>query len=75
MSEAIQRIIEQNETELERRHKEDFKNVARAFESEEKQIVLKIISTEVLLDELKRRMTLLEDRDKAIKSLFKIQDE
>lgn len=62
------------DAELERRHQEDFKDIARAMEDNEKNIVLKTIPSEALLEELGRRLTLLEDRDKAIKSLFKIQE-
>ena len=69
---TIKDVVEQNDEMLERRHQEDFKDVARAMEDTEKNIVLKTIPTDALIAELSRRMTLLEDRDKAIKALFKI---
>ena len=71
----IDRVIEQNDELLERRHEADFKDIARAMEDNEKNIVLKTISNEALLDELKRRLNLLEGRDHAIKALFKIQED
>lgn len=71
----IDRVLEQNDELLERRHEADFKGIARALEDNEKNIVLKTIPSEALLDELRRRLNLLEGRDQAIKALFKIQEE
>lgn len=63
---------EKNEQQLERRHLEEFKGVARGLEESEKLIVLKTIPTKDLLDELNRRMTLLENRDQKIRELYRI---
>ena len=60
---------------LERQHQEKFKSIAMAMENEEKYIVLKTIPTNILLDEVRRRFELLENRDKAVKELFQIQEE
>lgn len=57
---------------IERQHQEEFKDIARAMEDGEKNIVLRTITTEDLLKELSRRCELLESRDKAIKELFRI---
>lgn len=70
--EKMQMKIDEN---LERQHREEFKGVARAMEDTEKDIVLKTIPTDVLLGEVSRRMNLLENRDKAIKELFRIPEE
>ncbi len=75
MSVVISDVIEQNNEILEKRHLEDMKGFARAMENEEKDIVLKTISTDVLIGEIQRRMQLLENRDKAIKELFRIPEE
>lgn len=72
---VVDKVQEQVDADLEKRHQEDFKGIARAMEDTEKNIVLKTIPTEALLGEINRRLTLLENRDKAIKSLFKIQEE
>ena len=72
---AVDKVQEQIDADLEKRHQEDFKGIARAMEDTEKNIVLKTIPSEALIGELTRRLTLLENRDKAIKSLFKIQEE
>lgn len=72
----IVELTQQNiNTDLERRHEADFKEIARAMEDNEKNIVLKTIPSDVLFEELKRRLNLLEGRDKAIKALFKIPEE
>ena len=71
----VSRVIEQNNESLEKRHLEDMKGFARAMETEEKDIVLKTIPTDVLMGEIQRRMQLLENRDKAIKELFRIPEE
>lgn len=63
---------EKNDQQLEKRHLEEFKGVARGLEESEKLIVLKTISTKDLLDELNRRMTLLEDRDQKVRELYRI---
>lgn len=72
---VVEKFQEQIDADLEKRHQEDFKGIARAMEDTEKNIVLKTIPSEALIGELTRRLTLLENRDKAIKSLFKIQEE
>lgn len=75
MSNVVEKFQEKIDVDLEKRHQEDFKGIARAMEDTEKNIVLKTIPSEALIGELKRRLTLLENRDSAIKSLFKIQEE
>lgn len=75
MNKTIDRVLEQNDELLEKRHEADFKDIARAMEDNEKNIVLKTIPSDVLFNELKRRLNLLENRDQAIKELFKIQGE
>lgn len=72
---VVDKIQDKIDADLEKRHQEDFKDIARAMVDEEKNIVLKTIPSEALLNELNRRLSLLENRDKAIKSLFKIQEE
>lgn len=69
----IEKIVEQNNEILERHHREEFKDIARAMENEEKYIVLKTIPSSVLIDELKKRMMLLEETNNAVKMLFKVQ--
>ena len=68
----MQMKIDEN---LERQHQAEFKGVARAMEDTEKDIVLKTIPTEVLIGEIQRRVLLLENRDRAIKELFRIPEE
>ena len=63
---------EKNEQQLERRHLEEFKGVARGLEESEKLIVLKTIPSKDLLEELNRRMMLLENRDQQIRELYRI---
>ena len=65
---------EKNEQQLERRHLEEFKGVAKGLEESEKLIVLKTIPSKDLLEELNRRMLLLENRDKQIKELYRITE-
>lgn len=71
---VVEKFQEQIDADLEKRHQEDFKGIARAMEDTEKNIVLKTIPSEALIGELTRRLALLENRDKAIKELFKIQE-
>lgn len=66
---------EKNEQQLERRHLEEFKGVARGLEESEKLIVLKTIPSKDLLEELNRRMMLLENRDQQIRELYRIPKE
>lgn len=75
MNKTINTVLEQNNDDLERRHLEEFKGIARGMEDNEKNIILKAIPSQVLLDELSRRISLLEDRDKSIKQLFRIAEE
>jgi len=63
---------EKNDQQLEKRHLEEFKGVARGLEESEKLIVLKTIPSKDLLEELTRRMTLLEDRDQKVRELYRI---
>lgn len=72
---AVSSVIEQNNEILEQRHLNDMKDVARAMENEEKYIVLKTIPTQVLLDEISKRCNSLENRDKAIRELYRIPEE
>ncbi len=65
---------EKNDQQLERRHLEEFKGVAKGLEESEKLIVLKTIPSKDLLEELNRRMMLLENRDKQIKELYRITE-
>ena len=58
------------ETSMEERHLEEFKTAAKAMSDDEKYIVLKSIPSDVLIDEIRKRMNLLEKRNKAIKDLF-----
>lgn len=66
---------EKNEQQLERRHLEEFKGVAKGLEESEKLIVLKTIPSKDLLEELNRRMMLLENRDQQIRELYRIPKE
>ena len=75
MNATMEQVQEKIDANLERRHQEDFKDVARAMEESEKYIVLKTIPTEVLLGEVSRRCVILENRDKAVKELFRIPTE
>ena len=70
--EKMQMKIDEN---LEMKHQEEFKDVARAMEDTEKYIVLKTIPTEVLIGEISKRMQLLENRDKAMRELFRVPEE
>lgn len=72
---AVEKMQVKIDENLERQHQEEFKGIARAMENEEKNIVLKTIPTNDLLDELGRRCEILERRDKAVKELFRIQEE
>lgn len=72
---VVEKTQQKIDAELERRHQEDFKDVARAMENSEKYIVLKTIPTNVLLEEVKRRINKLEERDVAVKALFRVQEE
>lgn len=72
MSNVVEKFQEKIDIDLEKRHQEDFKGIARAMEDTEKNIVLKTIPTEALIGEINRRVILLENRDKAIKELFKV---
>jgi hypothetical protein len=72
---AVEKMQMKIDESLERKHQEEFKDVARAMEDTEKYIVLKTIPTEVLIGEISKRMQLLESRDKAIKELFRIPEE
>lgn len=75
MSVVISDVIEQNNEILEKRHLEDMKGFARAMENEEKYIVLKTIPTEILIQEIGKRYSALENRDKAIRELYHIPEE
>ena len=75
MSPVISNVIEQNNESLEKRHLEDMKDFARAMENEEKYIVLKTIPTQVLIQEISKRYSNLENRDKAIRELYHIPEE
>ncbi len=75
MNPLIEKTQDRINEGIERQHKEEFKDIARAMEEGEKNIVLRTIPTEDLLKEVSRRCTLLESRDKAIKELFRIPEE
>lgn len=60
---------------MEKGNQQEMKGIAKGMTVGDKTIVLKTIPTEVLLGEITRRMTLLENRDKAIKELFRIPEE
>ena len=75
MGAVISNVIEQNNESLEKRHLEDMKDFARAMENEEKYIVLKTIPTDVLIQEIGKRCSTLENRDKAIRELYHIPEE
>jgi len=75
MTALVEKAQNKINEEIERRHQEEFKDVARAMEDTEKYIVLKTIPTDVLINEISKRMQLLESRDKAIKELFRIPEE
>lgn len=51
---------------------EEMQDVARAIEGDDKIIILKIISAEVLINENGRCVKLLEERDKLVKFLFNL---
>lgn len=79
MDKSFERIVEESQNEvneqLNKRHTAEFKDFARAMQSDEKTIVLKTVPTDALLGELERRVKLLENRDQAIKELFRIPEE
>lgn len=72
---AVEKMQQKIDENLEKKHKEEFKGIARAMENDEKHIVLKTIPTNDLLEEVSRRCELLEKRDKAVKELFRIQED
>ncbi len=79
MVKSYENLVEESQNEvneqLNKRHTAEFKDFARAMQSDEKTIILKTVPTDALLDELERRMKLLESRDQAIKELFRIPEE
>ena len=72
---AVEKMQQKIDENLEKKHKEEFKGIARAMENDEKHIVLRTIPTNDLLEEVSRRCELLEKRDKAVKELFRIQED
>lgn len=59
-------------TELER---EEFKQVIRNFNEEEKQITLKAMSNELLLGELTRRLTTGDNKLREIRDILRVGGE
>jgi hypothetical protein len=72
---AVVALQEKLNERMEKGNQQEMKGIARAMTVDDKNIVLKTISTEVLLGEVSRRMQILENRDKAIKELFRIPEE
>lgn len=70
-----EKLQEKLNERMEKGNQQEMKGIARAMTVDDKNIVLKTISTEVLLGEISRRMILLENRDKAIRELFRIPEE
>lgn len=70
-----EKLQEKMNERMEKGNQQEMKGIARAMTVDDKNIVLKTISTEVLLGEVSRRMQILENRDKAIRELFRIPEE
>ena len=70
-----EKLQEKLNERMEKGNQQEMKGIARAMTVDDKNIVLKTISTEVLLGEVSRRMQILENRDKAIRELFRIPEE
>lgn len=70
-----EKLQEKLNERMEKGNQQEMKGIARGMTVDDKNIVLKTISTEVLLGEVSRRMQILENRDKAIKELFRIPEE
>ena len=69
------KLQEKMNERMEKGNQQEMKDIARAMEIGDKEVILKTIPSDVLLGEITRRMTLLENRDKAIKELFRIPEE
>ena len=70
-----EKLQEKMNERMEKGNQQEMKGIAKGMTVGDKTIVLKTISTEVLLAEVSRRMQILENRDKAIKELFRIPEE
>jgi len=70
-----EKLQEKMNERMEKGNQQEMKGIARAMVLEDKTVVLKTIPTDVLLGEVSRRMQLLENRDKAIRELFRIPEE
>jgi len=70
-----EKLQEKMNERMEKGNQQEMKGIARAMVLEDKTVVLKTIPTDVLLGEVSRRMQILENRDKAIRELFRIPEE
>lgn len=70
-----EKLQEKMNERMEKGNRQEMKDIARAMEPGDKNIVMATISTEILLAEVSRRMQILENRDKAIRELFRIPEE
>lgn len=52
--------------------REEFKQKVRAFNDEEKEIVLKNISNEMLVSEVNKRLTAMTDKINMVRDILKI---
>lgn len=72
---AVEKMQQKIDVRIEKSNQSEMKDIAKAMEIEDKTVVLKTIPTDALIEELSRRMLLLEKRDRAIKELFRIHEE
>lgn len=54
--------------------REEFKQRMRNLDAEEKEIVVKTIPNEMLVDELKRRLTVMSDKISQVIDIFNIKE-
>ena len=59
---------------MELRDKEEFKQRMRNLDVEEKKIVVKVISNEILIEELERRLTDMTNRINQVKDILKVKE-
>ena len=54
--------------------KEEFKQRMKNLDAEEKEIVVKTIPNEILVDELKRRLNIMSDKISQVMDIFSIKE-
>lgn len=54
--------------------KEEFKQRMKNLDAEEKEIVVKTIPNEMLVDELKRRLNIMSDKISQVMDIFNIKE-